>query len=65
MRAGKDPLARNGTRLSPSENDFLSELKMKLKERGKGEDWGPVRRIGNPCSSVSVESCLTFESEEQ
>ena len=55
---------RNGTRPSPSEKAFVSKLKMKLKKRGKGEDWGPVRRIGNPCSSVLVESYLTFESEE-
>ena len=38
---------------------------MAMKEHGKGEEWDPVRRVGNPCSSLLVESYLTFVSEEQ
>ena len=38
---------------------------MAIKKNGKGEEWDPVRRVGNPCSSSLVESYLTFVSEEQ
>ena len=44
---------------------FVSKLKMAMKEHGKGEEWDPVRRVGNSCSSMLVESCLNFVSEEQ
>ena len=33
---------------------FVSKLKMAVKEHGKGEEWDPVRRAGNPCSSLLV-----------
>ena len=36
-----------------------------MKEHEKGEEWDPVRRVGNPCSSLLVESYLTFVWEEQ
>ena len=38
---------------------------MAMKENGKGEEWDPVRRVGNPCSSPWVGSYLNFASEEQ
>ena len=44
---------------------FVSKLKMATKEHEKGEEWDPVCRVGNPCSSMLVESYLTFVSEEQ
>ena len=44
---------------------FFSKLKMVMKEHEKGEEWDPVRRVGNPCSSLLVESYLTFVWEEQ
>jgi len=44
---------------------FVSKLKMAMKEHGKGEEWDPVRRAGNPCASPLVDSYLTFVSEEQ
>ena len=34
-----------------------------VKEHRKGEDRDPVRRVGSPCSSALLESCLTFVSE--
>ena len=43
---------------------FVSKLKMAMEEHGKGKEWDPVRRVGNPCSSLLVESYLTFASEE-
>ena len=36
-----------------------------MKEHGKGEERDPIRRVGNPCSSMLVESYLTFVSEDQ
>ena len=44
---------------------FVSKLKMAMKEHGKGEERDPIRRVGNPCSSMLVESYLTFVSEDQ
>ena len=44
---------------------FVSKLKMAMKEHVKGEDWDPVRRIVNPCSSLLAESYLTFVSGDQ
>ena len=38
---------------------------MAMKEHGKGEERDPIRRVGNPCSSMLVESYLTFVSEDQ
>ena len=38
---------------------------MLLIENGKGEEWDPICRIGNPCSSPLVDSSLAFVSEEQ
>lgn len=32
---------------------------------GKLDDWDPVEKEGNPCSSLLVESSLTFVSAEQ
>lgn len=44
---------------------FLCKLKMAMKEHGKGEEWDPIRQMGNPCASPLVDSYLTFVSEEQ
>lgn len=38
---------------------------MAMKENGEGDEWDPVRRAGNLCSSPSVDSYFTFVSEEQ
>ena len=54
-------------RVPPKMLSLLRPLKLKMatKKQGKGEEWDPVRRISNPCSSLLVESYLTFVSEEQ
>ena len=44
---------------------LVSKLKKEMKYNGKGEEWDPVRRVGNPCLSPLVDSYLTFVSEEQ
>ena len=45
---------------------FISKLRMAMREQlGKVEEWDPVEKKGNPCSSALVESYLTFVSEEQ
>ena len=45
---------------------FVSKLRMAFREQlGKREDWDPVEKRGNPCSSAPVESYLTFVTEEQ
>ena len=36
-----------------------------MKRNGTGEQWDPVRRVGNPCSSALVDSYFTFVSEER
>ena len=36
-----------------------------MKEHGKGEEWDPARRVGNPCAIPLVDSYLTSMSEEQ
>ena len=36
-----------------------------MKEHGKGGEWDPTRRVGNPCASPLVGSYLKFVSEEQ
>ena len=44
----------------------MSKLRMAFREQlGEGEAWDPVEKKGNPCSSVLVESYLTFVTEEQ
>ena len=44
----------------------VSKLLMEFREQlGKREGWEPVEKKGNPCSSVLVESYLTFVTEEQ
>lgn len=46
--------------------DNFSKLKMAYKEQlGRGDDWNPASRAGNPCSSPVVEAYLTFTTEEQ
>ena len=45
---------------------YFSKLKMAYKEQlGRGDEWNPVSRTGNPCSNPTVETYLTFTSEEQ
>lgn len=45
---------------------FYSKLKMAYKEQlGRGEDWNPVSRTGNPCATPAVEAYLTFTAAEQ
>ena len=44
---------------------FVSKLKRAMKEQGKGEEADLVRHMANSCSSLFVESYLTFVSEEQ
>ena len=45
---------------------FISKLRMAMqKQLGKVEEWDPGDKKGNPCSSASVESYLTFVREEQ
>ena len=47
-------------------NGFVSTLNnMVMKYHGKGEEWDPARRVGNPCASPLVDSYLTCASEEQ
>ena len=36
-----------------------------MKMNGKGEEWDPVDRIGNPCSSPLKYSYLTFISDQR
>lgn len=44
----------------------VSKLKMAMKEqKGKGDEWDPVSKSGNPCASPLVDSYLTFVNEEQ
>lgn len=43
----------------------LSSKWQLIDENGKVEEWDPGRRVGNPCSSPSVDSYPTFVSEEQ
>ena len=44
---------------------FVSKLKMTIKQHGKGEEWYPAHRVGNPCASPLVDSYLTFVSKEK
>lgn len=44
----------------------VSKLKLAMKELlGKGEEWDPLRRSGNPCSSPLVDAYLTSTGVEQ
>ena len=48
------------------DSGLVSKLHMAFRQQlGKGEEWDPVEKTGNPCSSVLVESHLTFVTEEQ
>ena len=43
---------------------FVSKLWMAFREQlGKGEDWDPVKKKGNTCSGVLVQSCLRIFAE--
>ena len=45
---------------------FVSKLRMAMREiLGKVEDWDPVQKQGNPCSSPLVESYLTCVNNTQ
>ena len=43
-----------------------SKLKMAYRELlGRGAEWDPVKKSGNPCSSQRVDSYLSYVSVEQ
>ena len=57
-------VGQNGTRPSPWIRVF--KLRMAFREElGKGEEWDPIEKKRNPCSSMLVESYLTFVTVEQ
>lgn len=47
-------------------NGKVSKLKMAYREQfGRGREWDPVEKCGNPCSSRGVDSYLSYESIQQ
>ena len=63
------PAATNcAQRYAPNSLDKgkVSKLKMAYREQlGRGEDWDPVGKLGNPCSSQLVDAYLSYVSVEQ
>ena len=48
------------------DNGLLFKLRMAFRQQlSTREEWGPVEKKGKPCSSVLVEPCLAFITEEQ
>ena len=47
------------------DSGLVSKLRMAFRQQlVKGEEWDPAKKKGNTCSSVLVESHLTFVTEE-